>query len=213
MCTLLFVCALRGPLTTTSQQLKCSSSRRQYIKRLLFVRTRQSLLIKHRLFSTEELVRRMPPPQKKKKLCSRFFFLIAMAAASWFTCRYFYIVPDVSAHRRGLELVRKRATASSPIFFFLAFLLSFRDETVSWLPYSDSLWEMRVVIKQFPVCKCPVYTFLLQSLSLDRLLEWEKHSHRMKNENGRASIMRAAAAAKKSIVALSQLKKRLKRMS
>lgn len=73
--------------------------------------------------------------------------------------------------------------------FFLAFFLFFRDETVSWLPYSDSLWEMHNVIKQFPVCKWPVYTFLLQSLSLDRLLEYEKHSHRIKNENGRTSIM------------------------
>lgn len=81
-------------------------------------------------------------------------------------------------------------------FFFLASFLFFRDETVSWLPHSDSLWEMHIVIKQFPVCKWPVYTFLLQSLSVDRLLEYEKHSHRMKNENSGTSIM----PKKKSIV-------------
>lgn len=47
---------------------------------------------------------------------------------------------------------------------------------------------MHIVIKQFPVCKCPVYTFLLQSLSLDRLLEYEENSYTMKNENSKTSI-------------------------
>lgn len=56
---------------------------------------------------------------------------------------------------------------------------------------APSQWQlvgMHIVIKQFPVCKCPVYTFLLQSLSLDRLLEYEESSHTMKNENSRTSI-------------------------
>lgn len=59
-----------------------------------------------------------------------------------------------------------------------------------------SWWQlvgMHIVIKQFPVCKCPVYTFLLQSLSLDRLLEYEESSYMMRNENSKTSI-------KKSIV-------------
>lgn len=75
------------------------------------------------------------------------------------------------------------------LLFFVVSLLFFRDETVSWFPYSDSLWEMHIVIKQFPVCKWPVFTFLLQSLSLDRLRVHEKHSHRMKNGNGKTSII------------------------
>lgn len=54
---------------------------------------------------------------------------------------------------------------------------------------------MHIVIKQFPVCKCPVYTFLLQSLSLDRLLEYEESGYTMKNENSKTSIKK-----KKSIV-------------
>lgn len=73
-------------------------------------------------------------------------------------------------------------------------------------PLQWQLVGMHIVIKQFPVCKCPVYTFLLQSLSLDRLLEYEKHSHRMKNENSRTSI-------KKIYCAHSRLKKWLKLMS
>lgn len=54
-----------------------------------------------------------------------------------------------------------------------------------------SWWQlvaMHIVIKQFPVCKCPVYTSLLQSLSLDRLLEYEESSYTMKNENSKTSI-------------------------
>lgn len=47
---------------------------------------------------------------------------------------------------------------------------------------------MHIVIKQFPVCKCPVYTFLLQSLSLDRLLEYEERRCTVKNENSETSI-------------------------
>lgn len=47
---------------------------------------------------------------------------------------------------------------------------------------------MHIVIKQFPVCKYPVYTSLLQSLSLDRLLEYEESSYTMKNENSKTSI-------------------------
>lgn len=73
-------------------------------------------------------------------------------------------------------------------------------------PLQWQLVGMHIVIKQFPVCKCPVYTLLLQSLSLDRLLEYEKHSHRMKNENSGTSI-------KKIHCAHSRLKKWLKLMS
>lgn len=47
---------------------------------------------------------------------------------------------------------------------------------------------MCVVIKQFPLCKCSVYTFLLQLLSLDRLLEYEDGRYTMKNEKSETSI-------------------------
>lgn len=50
---------------------------------------------------------------------------------------------------------------------------------------ASSYWqlvEMHIVIKQFPVCKYPVYTFWLQSLSLDRLLEYEESGYTVKNE-------------------------------
>lgn len=47
----------------------------QYIKRLLFARTRQSFLIKHRLFSTEELVRKKLPQRKRKKDMQSFILL------------------------------------------------------------------------------------------------------------------------------------------
>lgn len=67
------------------------------------------------------------------------------------------------------------------------------DVTIFWLSQWWQLVGMHIVIKQFPVCKCPVYTFLLQSLSLDRLLEYEESSYTMKNENSKTSI-------KKSIV-------------
>lgn len=71
--------------------------------------------------------------------------------------------------------------------YFFSFLLLQRCNHILAL----TLWQlvgMHIVIKQFPVCKCPVYTFLLQSLSLDRLLEYEESSYTMKNENSKTSI-------------------------
>lgn len=65
---------------------------------------------------------------------------------------------------------------------FFSFILLQRSNHISAL----SWWH--IVKKQFPVCKCPVYTFLLQSLSLYRLLEYEENSYIMKNENGRTSV-------------------------
>lgn len=85
----------------------------------------------------------------------------------------------------------------------VSILVSRGDFSVFLLPrrcnhiLAPSQWQlvgMHIVIKQFPVCKCPVYTSLLQSLSLDRLLEYEESSYTMKNENSKTSIK------KKSIV-------------
>lgn len=70
---------------------------------------------------------------------------------------------------------------------FFSFLLPRRCNHI----LAPSQWQlvgMHIVIKQFPVCKCPVYTSLLQSLSLDRLLEYEESSYTMKNENSKTSI-------------------------
>lgn len=79
----------------------------------------------------------------------------------------------------------------------VSILVSRGDFSVFLLPrrcnhiLAPSQWQlvgMHIVIKQFPVCKCPVYTSLLQSLSLDRLLEYEESSYTMKNENSKTSI-------------------------
>lgn len=70
---------------------------------------------------------------------------------------------------------------------FFSFLLMQRCYHI----LAPSQWQlvgMHTVIKQFPVCKWPVYTFLLQSLSLDRLLKYEQSSYTMKNENSKTSI-------------------------
>lgn len=91
---------------------------------------------------------------------------------------------DLPVCRCAWEFVRKG--------YFFSFLPPQRCNHI----LAPSQWQlvgMHIVIKQFPVCKCPVYTFLPQSLSLDKLLEYEKSSHTMKNENSRTSI-------KKSIV-------------
>lgn len=178
----------------------------QCIKRLLFVRTRQSLLIKRRLFSTGERARKIP--QQNKKDLQSFILLRWLQLPASHACIF---VSWLLCLQTGVawNLPEKELRLLPFLIFFLASFLFFRDETVSWLPHSDSLWEMHIVIKQFPVCKWPVYTFLLQSLSLDRLLEYEKHSHRMKNENSGTSIM----PGKKIYCAQPQPEKRLKLMS
>lgn len=67
--------------------------------------------------------------------------------------------------------------------FFSFLLLQTTNHILA--PSYWQLVEMHIVIKQFPVCKCPVYTFLLQSLSVDRLLEYEESGYTVKNESSK----------------------------
>lgn len=111
---------------------------------------------------------------------------VTRGAASCFSCMRYRAMADVPAVQvRLLECARKGLFY---LFVFFSSLVPLQRWNHLLAPLQWQLVGMHIVIKQFPVCKCPVYTFLLQSLSLDRLLEYEKHSHRMKNENSRTSI-------------------------
>lgn len=158
---LAFVC-LRCLLCIRAIHQKCSSSRNHFC-------TKHSLFIKQKLFGCEKQAHTTEKTKQiKTKNCSHLMFHCDDSIQYYTRCNFLFYMCVCTC--RG-QCVYKQLCITNGYFSALSFC---RDVTIFWLPHSDSLCEMHIVIKQFPVCKCPVYTFLLQSLSLDRLLEYEE---------------------------------------